>query len=106
MAIYKNVEALEMVSYTATGHSDYDKGFADGLKYALEKLDALPEEDVELRNVGKWVAPSKYGYDKSWDGIGFICSECAGVSNSKGAYCPECGARMMWEKDGTNEEDR
>lgn len=27
MAIYKNVEPLEVVGWTATGHHEYDEGF-------------------------------------------------------------------------------
>ena len=46
MAIYKNVEPLEVVRWTATGHHEYDEGFADGVNFVLEKLDTLPEEGV------------------------------------------------------------
>ena len=46
MAIYKNVEPLEVVRWTATGHHEYDEGFADGVNFVLEKLDALSEEGV------------------------------------------------------------
>ena len=46
MAIYKDVEPLEVVRWTATGHHEYDEGFADGVNFVLEKLDALSEEGV------------------------------------------------------------
>ena len=46
MAIYKNVEPLEVVRWTATGHHEYDEGFADGVNFVLEKLDTLPEKGV------------------------------------------------------------
>ena len=46
MAIYKDVEPLEVVRWTATGHHEYDEGFADGVNFVLEKLDTLPEEGV------------------------------------------------------------
>ena len=46
MAIYKNVEPLEVVRWTETGHHEYDEGFEDGVNFVLEKLDALSEEGV------------------------------------------------------------
>ena len=46
MAIYKNVEPLEVVRWTATGHHKYDEGFADGVNFVLEKLDTISEEDI------------------------------------------------------------
>lgn len=95
MAIYKNVEPLELVGWTATGHHDYDEGFADGVDFVIEKLDALSEEDVAPREAGKWLLPSGCGYNISWDEIGFVCSECRKMNNSKSAYCPECGVRMI-----------
>lgn len=45
MAIYKNVESLECIAYR--GESD---DFDRGVTFILEKLDALPEADVVLRN--------------------------------------------------------
>lgn len=95
MAIYKNVEPLELVSWTATGHDDYDDGFTDGVGFMLDKLDALPEENIAPREAGRWLLPSRCGYNISWDAIGFVCSECKKMNNSKSAYCPECGARMI-----------
>ena len=41
MAIYKNVEPLEVISYKSV-NEDFDKG----VKYVLEKLDALPTADA------------------------------------------------------------
>lgn len=95
MAIYKNVEPLGVVSWTATGHDDYDDGFTDGVGFMLDKLDTFPEEDVAPREAGKWLLPSRCGYNISWDEIGFVCSECKEMNNSKSAYCPECGVRMI-----------
>ena len=42
MAIYKDVEPLEIVTYQGE-NEDFDRG----VKFILEKLDALPTADVE-----------------------------------------------------------
>ena len=52
MAIYKNVEPLEVVRWTATGHHEYDEGFADGVNFVIEKLDKLPKEGVATKMAG------------------------------------------------------
>lgn len=95
MAIYKNVEPLEMVNWTGTENHEYDEGFADGLKYALEKLDALPEEDVAPREAGRWLSPSENKMNKSWDGLGVVCSKCKMFSDYDFDFCPNCGAHMQ-----------
>ena len=83
MAIYKDVSSLEVVGYTEP------KGgtFSDGVQFILEKLDAIPEADVEPVRHGYWIRKGPYQY---------CCSECEGAftwfGNSK--YCPECGAKM------------
>lgn len=41
MAIYKNVEPLETVSWTATKHHDYDEGFADVCRRRFRLLPEL-----------------------------------------------------------------
>ena len=76
MAIYKNVEPLGTVRWTATKHHEYDEGFADGVNFVIEKLDALSEEDVAPREAGKWLLPSENKMNKSWDGLGVVCSKC------------------------------
>lgn len=45
MAIYKNVESLEVVAYKGESE-EFDRGVV----FILEKLDALPEADVVLKN--------------------------------------------------------
>lgn len=99
MAIYKNVEPLGIVSWTATGHHDYDEGFADGVDFVIEKLDALSEEDVAPREAGKWLLPSENKMNKSWDGLGVVCSKCKMFSDSDFDFCPNCGAHMQRVKE-------
>lgn len=99
MAIYKNVEPLGIVSWTATGHDDYDDGFTDGVGLVLDKLDALPEEDVAPREAGKWLLPSENRMNKSWDGLGVVCSKCKMFSDSDSDFCPNCGAHMQRVKE-------
>lgn len=51
MAIYKDVEPLEIVIYKG-GNEDFDRG----AKFILEKLDALPTADVvEVVRCGKCI---------------------------------------------------
>lgn len=50
MAIYKDVESLEVVAYK--GESD---DFDRGVTFILEKLDALPVADVVAVRHGKWL---------------------------------------------------
>ena len=99
MAIYKNVEPLEVVGWTATGHHDYDEGFTDGVGLVLDKLDALPEEDVAQREAGKWLLPSENRMNKSWDGLGVVCSKCKMFSDSDSDFCPNCGTHMQRVKE-------
>lgn len=99
MAIYKNVEPLGLVSWTATGHDDYDDGFTDGVGFMLDKLDTFPEEDVAPRETGKWLLPSENRMNKSWDGLGVVCSKCRMFSDSDFNFCPECGAHMQRVKE-------
>ncbi len=95
MAIYKNVEPLEVVGWTATGHHDYDEGFADGVDFVLEKLYALSEEDVAPREAGKWLLPSENKMNESWDELGVVCSKCKMFAGSDSDFCPHCGAHMQ-----------
>lgn len=99
MAIYKNVEPLEMVSRAAIGHHEYDEGFADGVNFVLEKLDTLPEEDVAPREAGKWLLPSENRMNKSCDGLGVVCSKCRMFADSDFDFCPNCGAHMQRVKE-------
>lgn len=99
MAIYKNVEPLGVVSWTATKHHEYDEGFADGVDFVLDKLDTFPEEDVAPRETGKWLLPSENRMNKSWDGLGVVCSKCRMFSDSDFNFCPECGAHMQRVKE-------
>lgn len=81
MAIYKNVESLEIVSYQGKKSEDFDKG----VLFILEKLDALPVEDVKKVKHGHW-------------NIDSTCSECGvHVLSNYMSYCPNCGAKMNTE---------
>lgn len=86
MAIYKDVEPLEVFSYNG-GSEDFN----DGVIFALEKLDALPTADVEEVKHGNWL-------DRSDKGIismthPYVCSRCGRVEAIKEPYC-NCGAKM------------
>lgn len=92
MAIYKDVEPLEVVAYKG-GNKDFD----NGVQFILEKLDALPTADVVEVKHGEWIdKPSgRYMHIASW------CSACgnkSGIggieSNRHKPYCPNCGAIM------------
>ena len=72
MAIYKNVEPLEVVRWTATGHHEYDEGFADGVNFVLEKLDTLSEA-LEEDRAGK---PLIYMQDGKPEGKAVEMADC------------------------------
>lgn len=66
MAIYKDVASLEVVGYTEPKNGT----FSDGVQFILEKLDAIPEADVEPVRHGRWI-------DKTEDTRReYVCSEC------------------------------
>lgn len=54
MAIYKDVASLEVVGYTVPKNGT----FSDGVQFILEKLDAIPEADVEPVQPGYWTPES------------------------------------------------
>ena len=54
MAIYKDVEPLEVVAYKG-GNKDFD----NGVQFILEKLDALPTADVVEVKHGEWELKSE-----------------------------------------------
>lgn len=83
-ALYKDVSSLEVVSYFRHS-SDFD----DGVKFILDKLDAIPVADVEPVRHGKW---------KKTGALTCECSECNHRTVEDGAnYCPKCGTRMDGE---------
>lgn len=93
MAIYKDVESLEVVAYK--GESD---DFDRGVTFILEKLDALPVADVAAVRHGKWLYVSGEGRYAEYE-----CSECKAhvrfdekidgtIPRYKG--CPHCLAVM------------
>lgn len=124
MAIYKDVEPLEVMSYKSV-NEDFD----NGVKYVLEKLDALPTADVvevkaieqlkwerdtaikQLQSYGvgfgenKELAEVKHG---EWKEIAAVCDikflKCSvcGMERPRlhTTYCCDCGAKMDVEKSG------
>lgn len=84
MPIYKDVSSLEVVRYTVPK----DGTFADGVDFILEKLDAIPKEDV------KPVRHSKFQGDHTpviYDTrVCFSCKQRVPVDN----FCIRCGAKM------------
>lgn len=93
MAIYKDVEPLEVVAYKGESE-DFDRG----VTFILEQLDALPTADVAEVKHGEWIPRTAISYD-------YYCSNCNGdaieYKNSYGAleyyltdYCYHCGSIM------------
>lgn len=97
MAIYKDVASLEVVGYTPPE----DGTFADGVQFILEKLDAIPEADVESVHHGYWTERTDQStYINGEKQIVKYCSVCgeAAPYNAVGkqfypARC-YCGAKM------------
>jgi lipopolysaccharide biosynthesis regulator YciM len=89
MAIYKNVESLEVISYKG-GTNEFD----NGVLFILEKLDDLPVADVEEVRHGEWI--KKNGL--------YVCSECGytcpydvvgdNIEYWECLYCRHCGTKM------------
>ena len=85
MALYKDVASLEVVGYTEPENGT----FSDGVDFILEKLDAIPEADVEPVRHGHWMNKSYFP-----DGTtAFICSLCGRAEECMEPYC-NCGAKM------------
>lgn len=75
MAIYKDVASLEVVGYTEPKNGT----FSDGVQFILEKLDAIPEADVEPVRRGHWILEanhrfSDWGYCDVY--VDMKCSRC------------------------------
>ena len=87
MAIYKDVSSLEVVGYTEPKNGT----FSDGVEFILEKLDAIPEADVESVRHGYWI-PHKTMI-RSPFAKNYNCSEC-GRENFEYPNCPYCRAKM------------
>ena len=102
MAMYKDVGSLELVGFIEPEHST----FADGVDFILEKLDAIPEEDVEPVVHAHWIPiVSPIHVDDIDCYMGYKCSKCdreiwinhALNSVTDYPYC-HCGAKMDEEK--------
>lgn len=86
MAIYKDVEPLEVVTYQGE-NEDFDRG----VSFILEKIDALPTADVEEVVHSEWKLYN--------DGSG-VCKNCKthqravwDIDNIQ-RFCIRCGAKM------------
>lgn len=126
MAIYKDVESLEVIFYKSVSE-DFDKG----VKYILEKIDALPTADVvEAKAIEqlKWERDAAIEQLQSY-GVGFgedkelaevkhgkwrletddempdpmfklvVCYTCNKTANNTYNYCPNCGTKMYSKKE-------
>lgn len=101
MAIYKDVSSLELVSFTEPENST----FTDGVDFILEKLDDIPEADVEPIVHAYWEEETEvpialpYGEEIL---IERKCSNCHKWSDKEilvyypapAKYCSACGAKM------------
>lgn len=96
MAIYKDVASLEVVGYIVPKNGT----FSDGVQFILEKLDAIPEADVEPVVHGRWVETDIFMYINGEKQIVKYCSVCgeAAPYNAIGKqFYPTrcyCGAKM------------
>lgn len=91
MALYKDISSLEVVGYTEPENGT----FSDGVQFVLEKLDAIPEADVEHIRHGYWIPHKtivRSPFAKNYD-----CSEC-GRENFYYPSCPYCRALMERKK--------
>lgn len=91
MAIYKDVESLEVIAYQGE-NEDFDRGVA----FILEKLDKLPTADATEVKHGRWIEETEY-YDDDYSECNvrkiFVCSLCGRTEKQKEPYC-NCGAKM------------
>ena len=55
----------------------------------------------DARKKGRWEMPSKYGMSHKFNHLGLVCSKCQKWSDNDYNYCPNCGADMRGEEDGT-----
>lgn len=91
MAIYKDVASLEVVGYTEPKNGT----FSDGVDFILEKLDAIPEADVEPVRHGHWIEElHEDEFEIPLDYYTYRCSACSIGEQGKGNYCSYCGAKM------------
>ena len=86
--------------------SDFWKGVEDGSILSYEDTDDLMENAPTVDAVevvhGRWKPYYDYFTKRK---VGWICSNCSGVtndlSNGETNFCPECGAKMDGDGDGT-----
>ena len=92
MALYKDVSSLEVIGYTEPENGT----FSDGVQFVLEKLDAIPEADVEHVSHGHWIVHERAGLLFGFVIPNFECSECHTWvrPDGRGKRCLECGAKM------------
>ena len=73
MAIYKDVASLEVVGYTEPENGT----FSDGVRFILEKLDAIPEADVEPVRHGHWILEAKHSFNDYGDCTVYVVAKCS-----------------------------
>ena len=90
MAMYKDVSSLELVGFTEPENST----FTDGVDFILEKLDAIPEEDVKPVVHAHWIV-TKTLFGEGTPPTEYKCSACeCPLGCNYFDYCPHCGATM------------
>lgn len=68
--------------------------------FACRIADRLISKGVTVRERGRWTLQRYYGGLRKGMVARIICSEC-GYPNEKTNFCPNCGADMRGEEDGT-----
>jgi hypothetical protein len=82
---------------------DETKGTLCGLAYAIGCIKSHPTADVVEIKYGKW----RLETDEEMPDFMFklvVCSVCGSKSNQMYRYCPCCGAKMIFEKEGADNE--
>lgn len=98
--LYKDVSSLKVIGYTEPKNGT----FSDGVDFILEKLDAIPEADVEPVIHAHWIRTGDYityknnGYAKRMEEkVCSVCGAFAPYTKFGKQYCPlrcSCGAKM------------
>lgn len=94
----KALEALEEANLSVKGFrfgktilSEYSKQVREGY---VDIVRNVPKEDAEMIKYGEWITVGKTEKGSPIRKCSYCKIEKAG--RPKSAYCPDCGARMVW----------